>query len=433
MIIKRDRYLKKLIERRENGLVKVITGIRRSGKSVLLNTLYHDYLLDCGVKESQIIMLALDQDINAKYRNPLVLGEYIREIASQSHEMQYVFLDEIQKVAEIKNPYLASNEEKITFVDTLLGLMAIKNIDLYVTGSNSKMLSSDILTAFRGRGDEIRMNPLSYSEFYSQYGEDKRHAWRDYITYGGMPFVLSRRSHEDKAKYLRDLFSKIYITDVVERNRILNDRETLEDLLDFTASAIGSLTNPTRLEHTFLSLKKQKISHVTISRYLEYLEDAFILSKAKRFDIKGRKYIGSPMKYYFTDIGLRNARLGFCQMEETHIMENVIYNELMLRGYSVDVGNLEAFEKDAENKTVRKQLEVDFVANDGSRVCYIQSALSIDDEKKRIQETRPFRTIHDSFKKIVIIKDDIIPWHDNAGVLYLGIEQFLLEEDSIRL
>ncbi|MEA4864513.1 MAG: ATP-binding protein [Sphaerochaeta sp.] len=433
MIIQRDRYLKKLIERKENRLVKVITGIRRCGKSVLLNTIYHDYLLDSGVKESQIIMLALDQDINAKYRNPLILGEYIRKIASQSDEMHYVFLDEIQKVAEIKNPYLESNEEKITFVDTLLGLMAIKNIDLYVTGSNSKMLSSDILTAFRGRGDEIRMNPLSYSEFYSQYGEDKRHAWRDYFTYGGMPFVLSRRSHEDKAKYLSDLFSKIYITDVVERNRILNDRTTLEDLLDFTASAIGSFTNPTRLERTFLSLKKQKISHVTISRYLEYLEDAFILSKAKRFDIKGRKYIGSPMKYYFTDIGLRNARLGFRQMEETHIMENVIYNELMLRGYSVDVGNLEAFEKDADNKTIRKQLEVDFVANDGLRVYYIQSALSIDDETKRNQETRPFRKIPDSFRKIVIVKDDVIPWHDNAGVLYLGIEQFLLDEDSIRL
>lgn len=433
MIIQRDRYLKKLIERKENGLVKVITGIRRCGKSVLLNTIYHDYLLDSGVKESQMIMLALDQDINAKYRNPLILGEYIRKMASQSDEMHYVFLDEIQKVAEIKNPYLESNEEKITFVDTLLGLMAIKNIDLYVTGSNSKMLSSDILTAFRGRGDEIRMNPLSYSEFYSQYGEDKRHAWRDYFTYGGMPFVLSRRSHEDKAKYLSDLFSKIYITDVVERNRILNDRETLEDLLDFTASAIGSLTNPTRLEHTFLSLKKQKISHVTISRYLEYLEDVFILSKAKRFDIKGKKYIGSPMKYYFTDIGLRNARLGFRQMEESHIMENVIYNELMHRGYSVDVGNIEVFEKDAENKTLRKQLEVDFVANDGSRVYYIQSSLSIDDEKKRIQETRPFRNIKDSFKKIVITKDDVIPWHDNAGVLYLGIEQFLLDENSIGL
>ena len=432
MIIKRDRYLNKLIERKNNGLVKVITGIRRSGKSFLLNTLYYEYLLSTGVKEENIIQIALDVDKNIKYRNPILLGEYVRTLASNADEIYYVFLDEIQKVAEIDNPYLEKADEKITFVDTILGLMAEKNIDLYVTGSNSKMLSSDILTTFRDRGDEIRVNPLSYEEFYLAYPEDKRHAWRDYVTYGGMPFVITRKKHEDKVKYLTDLFNKTYISDVMERNKITNDKEVLEDLLNYTASAIGSLTNPTKLENTFKTEKKLNISHATIGKYLDFFEDAYIIRKAKRYDIKGRKYIGSPLKYYYTDLGLRNARLGFRQQEETHIMENIIYNELLLRGFNVDVGSIECFDKDSNNKTIRKQLEVDFVATDGSACYYIQSAYGIESEEKREQETRSLKKIPDSFKKIVIVKDDIIPWHDENGILYIGVEQFLLDETAIK-
>lgn len=432
MVIKRDRYLNKLIERKNNGLVKVVTGIRRCGKSFLLNTLYREYLLSSGVKEKNIIQIALDEDKNIKYRNPILLGEYVRELTTNQKETYYVFLDEIQKVAEISNPYLDASEEKITFVDTILGLMSEKNIDLYVTGSNSKMLSSDILTTFRDRGDEIKVNPLSYEEFYAAYPDDKRYAWRDYITYGGMPFVLSRKKHEDKVKYLTDLFNKTYISDVIERNNIANDKEVLEDLLNYTASAIGSLTNPTKLENTFKTEKKQNISHVTIGRYLDFFEDAYIIKKAKRYDIKGRKYIGSPLKYYYTDLGLRNAGLGFRQQEQTHMMENIIYNELTLRGFTVDVGSIECFDKDNDNKTIRKQLEVDFVATEGSSCYYIQSAYGIDTEEKREQETRSLKKIPDSFKKIVIVRDDIIPWYDNNGILYIGVEQFLLDEKAIK-
>ena len=431
MVIERSRYLNKLISKRENGFIKVITGIRRCGKSFLLFNLYYDYLRASGVKAEHIITLALDEISNAKYRNPLELDRFIRSQLVDRNAMYYVFLDEIQKVAEIQNPYVDSPDAKLGFVDVLLGLMKLKNVDLYVTGSNSRMLSSDILTEFKDRGDEIRVNPLSYQEFYSAYGEDKRNAWRDYFTYGGMPLVLSKKTHEEKSKYLKDLFSKTYITDVMERHRIANDKEVLEDLLNFVSSSIGSLTNPSKLSNTFASVKQQKVASSTITQYLDYFIDAFILSKAYRYNIKGRRYIDTPLKYYFTDVGLRNARLNFRQQEENHIMENILYNELTLREYDVDVGVVEYNYKTEDKKSRRTQLEVDFIANKDSRRCYIQSALTVADEEKRKQETHSLYRIDDSFKKIVVVKDNIIPWHDEKGILYLGIEDFLLDEAAM--
>lgn len=431
MIIKRDRYLNKLIAKKENGLIKVITGIRRCGKSFLLFNLYHDYLNSIGIKDDNIIELALDEVANARYRNPMELDAYIREKISDKTQQYYVFIDEIQKVTEIQNPYVEDESSKIGFVDVLLGLMKIKNVDLYVTGSNSRMLSSDILTEFKDRGDEIRVNPLTYSEFYSVYEGEKQHAWRDYYTYGGMPLVLSKETHEEKSKYLKDLFEKTYITDVIEHNRILNDRAALEDLLNIISSSVGSLTNPTKLSNTFQSVKQVKISPNTISNYLGFFIDAFIMHKAQRYDIKGKKYIDTPLKYYFTDVGLRNARLNFRQQEENHIMENVIFNELMAREYDVDVGMVEYNCIDDGGKKIRKQLEVDFVANKGSKRYYIQSALSIEDKNKRQQETASLLRVADSFKKIIVVKDDMIPWYDDDGIFYVGIEQFLLEESAI--
>lgn len=341
MIIKRDRYLNKLIPKKDNGLIKVITGIRRCGKSYLLFNLYHEYLTSVGVAEECIIELALDEAINAKYRNPLELDKYVREKVADNSKQYYVFLDEIQKVSEIQNPYVDDETAKIGFVDVLLGLMKIKNLDLYVTGSNSHMLSSDILTEFKDRGDEIRVNPLTYSEFYLVYEDDKRHAWRDYYTYGGMPLVVTKSTHEEKSKYLKDLFTKTYLTDVLERHTIKNEQFVLEDLLNIVSSSVGSLTNPTKLSNTFQSVKQVAVNSNTISRYLDYFIDAFIMYKAQRYDIKGKKYIDTPLKYYFTDVGLRNALLNFQQQEENHIMENVIFNELMVREYDVDVGMVE--------------------------------------------------------------------------------------------
>jgi predicted AAA+ superfamily ATPase len=309
--------------------------------------------------------------------------------------------------------------------------MKIENVDLYVTGSNSKMLSSDIMTEFRDRGDEIRVNPLTFKEFYDAFGEDKRNAWRDYYTYGGMPVVMSRKTHEEKSKYLKDLFTRTYISDVIERHRILNDREVLEELLNIVSSSIGSLTNPTKLSNTFHSVKRTKISSATINTYLDYFVDAFIICKSYRYDIKGKKYIDTPLKYFFTDVGFRNARLNFRQQEENHIMENIIYNELFARGFDIDIGFLEHNYKNKEGKSKRSQLEVDFVANKNSERYYIQSAYSIAEEEKRKQETNSLNRIADSFKKIVVIKDDIIPWHDDKGILYVGIEQFLLDETTM--
>ncbi len=431
MVVNRDRYLNKLIAKKENGLIKVITGIRRCGKSFLLFELYHEYLNSIGVSNDNIIELALDEVMNAKYRNPLELDQYIREQITDKEQKFYVFIDEIQKVSEIQNPYVDDTESKIGFVDVLLGLMKIKNVDLYVTGSNSRMLSSDILTEFKDRGDEIRVNPLTYSEFYSAYEGEKRHAWREYYTYGGMPLVLSKKTHEEKSKYLKDLFAKTYISDVIEHNKILNEQSVLEDLLNIVSSAVGSLTNPTKLSKTFQSVKQVSVTANTISKYLDYFLDAFIMYKAFRYDIKGKKYIDTPLKYYFTDVGLRNARLNFRQQEANHIMENIIFNELQAREYDVDVGVVEYNSQNKDGKKVRIQLEVDFVANKGSKRYYIQSAFSIDDEGKRRQEINSLLRVPDSFRKIVVVRDDIIPWHDENGILYVGIEQFLLEENAV--
>ncbi len=429
-MIERRKYLDKLIRKKENGLVKVITGIRRCGKSYLLFEIYHKYLNSIGVDDGHIIELALDDDVNIRYRNPLELGEYIRSLMTDKEKMYYIFLDEIQKVAEIPNPYLPESDEKIGFVDVVLGLMKIKNADIYVTGSNSKMLSSDILTEFRGRGDEIKINPLSFSEFYTAFEGDKRDAWREYFTYGGMPLVLMQHTHEDKSKYLSDLFSKIYLDDIMNRNNIGHDKSVLEDLLNIISSSVGSLTNPSKLSKTFKSIKNISVSDDTIAKYLDYFIDAFMVYKAQRYDVKGRKYIGSPMKYYFSDIGLRNARLNFRQQEENHIMENIIYNELLYREFDVDVGVVEYNYKDSEGKKIRTNLEIDFVANKGSERYYIQSALTISAEEKRQQEINSLRRVKDSFKKIVVVKDDIIPWYDENGIYYVGIEKFLLEENE---
>lgn len=430
-MIERKQYLNRLISKKENGLIKIVTGIRRCGKSYLLFNIYHDYLNSVGVGDDRIIELSLDDDENIEYRNPLRLGEHIRSLLVDTDKTYYVFIDEIQKVKTIKNPYLDDENETVGFVDVLLGLMKRKNVDLYVTGSNSKMLSSDILTEFRGRGDEVRVHPLSYAEFYNAYDGDKRDAWRDYFTYGGMPFVLSLKNHRDKAQYLSGLFENIYLSDILERHKI-QDKNALDELLNVISSSVGSLTNPQKISNTFLS-KQQNISADSVARYLNYLADAFLICKAQRYDIKGRKYIGSPQKYYFSDIGLRNARLNFRQTEENHIMENIIYNELVLRGFTVDVGIVEHNYKDRDGKNKKTNLEVDFVADDGDKKYYVQSTLTVGEEEKLLQEIKPLEKIPDSFKKIVVVKDDIIPWHDEQGILYVGIERFLLDERSLEL
>lgn len=427
MRIERKEYLEQLIRKKQNGMVKVITGIRRSGKSYLLKEIYREYLLANGISEEQIIILDLDEIGNARYRNPFEMDAYIRSKISDSSKMFYVFIDEIQKSSEVVNPYTNDPNEPITFVDTILGLQKLKNVDLYVTGSNSKMLSSDVLTMFRGRGDEIRIRPLSYSEFYNAYPDDKRHAWRDYWTYGGMPYVLSLNSHKEKSDYLQGLFSKIYLKDVLERNNVKNDALVLEDLLNYLSSSIGSLTNPTNLARTFASEKNIRISNYTIDKYIGYFEDSFLVEKAERYDVKGRKYISTPLKYYFADPGLRNAKLNFRQMEENHIMENIIFNELIHRGFNVDVGVVEINGKDENGKSYRKQLEIDFVANSGSNRYYIQSALNTDSKEKMEQESSSLLKVNDSFRKIIVQKDDIVSWNDDNGILHVSIEQFLLD------
>lgn len=427
MRIERKEYLEQLIRKKQNGMVKVITGIRRSGKSYLLKEIYREYLLANGISEEQIIILDLDEIGNARYRNPFEMDAYIRSKISDSSKMFYVFIDEIQKSSEVVNPYTNDLNEPITFVDTILGLQKLKNVDIYVTGSNSKMLSSDVLTMFRGRGDEIRIRPLSYSEFYNAYPDDKRHAWRDYWTYGGMPYVLSLNSHKEKSDYLQGLFSKIYLKDVLERNNVKNDALVLEELLNYLSSSIGSLTNPTNLARTFASEKNIRISNYTIDKYIGYFEDSFLVEKAERYDVKGRKYISTPLKYYFADPGLRNAKLNFRQMEESHIMENIIFNELIHRGFNVDVGVVEINGKDENGKSYRKQLEIDFVANSGSNRYYIQSALNTDSKEKMEQESSSLLKVNDSFRKIIVHKDDIVSWNDDNGILHVSIEQFLLD------
>lgn len=430
MIINRQEYLDKLIKKRDNGRIKIITGIRRCGKSYLLFELYKSYLLQDDVSESQIIEITLDDIDNIEYRNPFKLNEYIKNNITDDKKY-YIFIDEIQFSIPVNNPFAENGNEKITFVDTLLSLMKKKNLDIYVTGSNSKMLSKDILTQFRDRGDEIHIYPLSFSEFSSCYSDTSK-ALEDYIVFGGMPYILNLETFEEKSKYLKDLFEETYIKDIVERNRINNSEEVLEVLLDFISSSIGSLTNPLKLSNRFSSEKKINISSNTISKYLSYFEEAFIIYSAKRFDIKGSKYFSSPLKYYFADIGLRNARLNFRQIEETHIMENIIYNELLRRGFNVDVGVVEHF-TNKDGKTNRVQLEVDFVINRGNLRYYIQSALALTTEEKKEQERNSLKRIDDSFKKIIIVKDDIVPRYDEFGIYYIGLKDFLLNKNFLEV
>ena len=427
----RKQYLNKLISKMHNYRVKIITGIRRCGKSYLLFELFVRYLHNNKVSDRQIIRLALDELANAKYRNPIELDRHIREQITDSKKQYYILIDEIQFVTEIQNPYLQDQNASLTFVDVLLGLIKIKNADVYVTGSNSKMLSTDVLTQFRDRGDEIRVFPLSFAEYFEVYEKDRRNAWIDYYTYGGMPVAVSLDAHEEKSKYLKDLFERTYLRDVIERYQIKNETIILDDLLNITASAIGSLTNPRKLANSFLSEKKIRINSTTIDRYLGYFTDAFLIYRANRYDVKGKKYMQTPVKYYYADVGLRNARLGFRQQEETHIMENVLFLDLIRRGYDVDVGMVEQNVKTDEGKKIRKQLEVDFVVNRGESRYYIQSALTVSDSEKRQQEISSLIHIPDSFEKIVVVRDYIKTWRDDNGILYIGVEEFLLNEEII--
>ena len=424
----RTQYMDQLIKNKDNGRVKVITGLRRSGKSYLLFNLYRQYLLNNGVGEEQIVGLALDEIDNAKYRNPFELNKAVKERMPDKQKRYYVFIDEIQFVTEIQNPYVNDPNEKLTFIDVVLGLMKLPNVDVYVTGSNSKMLSTDVLTQFRDRGDEIRVNPLSFAEVYENYEGDKRGVWRDYYTYGGMPLVWTMETHEERSRYLRDLFNRTYIRDVLERHQVNNDAEVLEILLNVLASGIGSLTNPSRLSNTFASERQIRIAPDTIDTYIGYFLEAYLIQKTERYDVKGRKYIKTPVKYYYSDPGLRNARLGFRQLEETHLMENVLFNDLIRRGFDVDVGVVEQNVKEDSGKKVRKQLEVDFVVNKGEKRYYIQSALSVEDPEKKEQEIASLIRIPDSFRKIVVVRDYIKPWQDEKGIQYIGIEDFLLDE-----
>ena len=410
--IKRDLYLNKIINRRENGLIKIITGIRRCGKSYLLDPLFKNYLLADGVKEDHIIKLELDRVENEKYRDSKALNEYIRSLIKDK-DMYYVILDEIQLVKG--------------FEFVLNGLLYEKNIDVYVTGSNSKFLSSDIITEFRGRGDQIKVNPLSFAEFLSAFNGDKYEAWNEYVTYGGMPLILSKKNDEEKSQYLKELFEQTYIKDIVERNNIQRI-DILDSLINMLASSVGSLTNPQKIFDTFKSKGEKELSLNTINSYIADIEDSFIVNKSTRYDIKGKKYIQTPQKYYFSDIGLRNARLNFRQQEENHLMENIIYNELLIRGYNVDVGVVEVRE---EGK--RKQLEVDFVCNLGNKRYYIKSALNLDTKEKTIQESRSLNNIGDSFKKIIVVKDNIKLWRTDDGIVIMGIQEFLLNKDSLDL
>ncbi|MGN1413278.1 MAG: ATP-binding protein [Anaerovoracaceae bacterium] len=431
MEYERRQYLDALMKKKDNGRVKVITGLRRCGKSYLLFNLFYDRLIESGVAGDQIITLALDEIDNARYRNPFELNSYVKERIKDRKRRYYVFLDEIQFVSAVPNPYVDDPEAELTFIDVVLGLMKIPNADVYVTGSNSKMLSSDILTQFRDRADEIRVHPLSYGEFYEHYDGDRRSAWRDYFTYGGMPLVWTLETHEERSSYLKKLFSQTYIKDVLERNEIKKDAEVLEILLNVLSSSVGSLTNPSRISNTFGTERNIRISPGTIDNYIGFFMNAYLINKAERYDVKGRKYIKTPVKYYYTDPGLRNARLGFRQIEETHLMENVLYNDLVRRGYNVDVGVVEVNTRGTDGKNVRKQLEVDFVVNRGDERSYIQSALSIDDPDKREQEIASLVRIPDSFRKIVVVKDYMKPWRDDNGIQYVGVEQFLLDEDFL--
>lgn len=414
MEIKRDKYLNDLINRMHNSLIKVVTGIRRSGKSFLLFHLFRNYLLENGVLESHIIAIELDQRKYRQFRDPDALLDHIESLIIDQ-EPYYILLDEVQMLDH--------------FEEALNSLLHVRNADIYVTGSNSKFLSKDIITEFRGRGDEIHVFPLTFQEFMQAYDGDEYHGWTDYVTYGGLPLVATMKTEEQKIQYLTRLFEETYIKDIRERNAIEKVQE-LNDLINVLASSVGSLTNPTRIEATFKSVVQSDISLNTIRQYIEYLEDAFVIHAAQRYDVKGRRYIGTPMKYYFEDVGLRNARLGFRQMEETHLMENVIYNELRVRGFQVDVGVVPSRRPGTQE---RVQLEVDFVANLGSRRYYIQSALQIPDTEKEQQEKASLLKVNDSFKKIVIVKDVMNVQRDEAGIITMSIFDFLLKDNSLEL
>ena len=426
-IIKRDSYLNRLINKKENGLIKVITGIRRCGKSYLLFNLFYDYLIEGGVKEEQIITIALDDDTNVQYRDPDELSKYVRS-RIVNKDMYYILIDEVQYAIskeELKNP------DNIRLYNVLNGLLRLRNVDIYVTGSNSKMLTKDVLTAFRGRGDEVRVYPISFKEYYAFVGGDKSDAYEEYALYGGMPLVLSKKTDAEKMSYLQGLFSEVYFKDIVERYEI-ELPDVLEELTDDLCSSIGSLTNASKIANTLQSVKGIKVSSTTISNYLNYLIESFLFSNAKRYDVKGRKYFEYPSKYYCTDIGLRNAQLNFRQQEETHIMENIIYNELLCRGYSVDVGVVEIVERN-EGKKTKKQCEIDFVVNVGAKKYYIQSALNVSESSKMEAELRPLKNTKDFFKKIIVSKTSMKSWTDKDGILHLGLYEFLLNENSLEL
>ena len=415
MEIKRNAYLQQLTLRKDNGMIKVITGIRRCGKSFLLFTIFKRYLLENGVDVDHIIEIALDGIENEELRDPKVCFKYIKD-AMKDDGKYYLLLDEVQFMPR--------------FEEVLNSLLRISNIDVYVTGSNSKFLSSDIVTEFRGRGDEIRIYPLSFAEFYAAYDGDYDDAWEEYMIYGGLPQVAQFSVERQKAEYLKNIFTNVYIKDVVERNRIQNVDE-IGTLVDILASAIGAPTNPTKISNTFKSERGINYSNKTISNHIDYLAEAFLISKADRYDIKGRKYVGANLKYYFSDIGLRNARLNFRQQEPTHIMENIVYNELLVRGYNVDVGIVDVFAKNSDGKRVHKQLEVDFVVNQGSQRYYIQVAYDMTSEEKQTQELNSLRNIPDSFKKIVIVNGTKKPWRNEEGFVIMGMKYFLLNEDSL--
>ena len=417
MNIARDKYLRDLINRMNNGMIKVVTGIRRSGKSYLLFKLFYEYLLSQGVLESHIIKIELDQRKNRIYRDPDVILDYI-ETLIEDDKQYYILLDEVQMLND--------------FEEVLNSLLHISNVDIYVTGSNSKFLSKDVITEFRGRGDEIHVFPLTFKEFMQVYDGDMYRGFADYIVYGGLPLISTMKTETQKVNYLTNLFNETYLKDIIERNHIEKTQE-LENLINVLASAIGSLTNPPKIQATFKSSIGSAISINTIRQYIEYLEDAFIISKAQRYNVKGRKYIGTPLKYYFEDIDLRNARLGFRQVEETHLMENIIYNELRYRGYSVDVGVVEKREMSETGKQIRKALEIDFVANLGSQRYYIQSALSMPTPEKQIQEKTSLINVADSFKKIIIVKDIVNVKRDENGIVTMSIYDFLLKENSLDL
>ena len=415
MEIKRDSYLEQLKIRKDNGMIKIITGIRRCGKSFLLFVLFKKYLLDNGVDNNHIIEIALDGIENEELRDPKKCYQYIKDVMKDNRKY-YLILDEVQFMPR--------------FEEVLNSLLRISNIDVYVTGSNSKFLSSDIVTEFRGRGDEIRIYPLSFAEFYAAFDGDYDDAWEEYMIYGGLPQVAQFPVERQKAEYLKNIFTNVYIKDVIERNRIQNVDE-LGTLVDILASVIGASTNPTKISNTFKSERGINYSNKTISNHIDYLAEAFLISKANRYDIKGRKYVGANLKYYFSDIGLRNARLNFRQQEPTHIMENIVYNELLIRGYNVDVGIVDVFAKNGEGKRVHKQLEVDFVVNQGSQRYYIQVAYDMASAEKQTQELNSLRNISDSFKKIVIVNGTKKPWRNEEGFVIMGMKYFLLNADSL--